>query len=443
MASSPWTAAWSTKHQRWYYEDRDRGVSQWERPANCRESLPAEPPREVADLALKRRDLPEGWDCEWDARYLRHYYFNRKTQERTWKRPEDVSQARGVAAAPQPPTDTRGSLGAANPFTDASAAQNVAATRNLAGVQRRGGGTEWHAQDFKKRLDQAKATRDRNYIKSVLKEVAENNYALRSQWVVPRTALVPLEACLKSRVSGMGTDPEVTFSKMTTADALMWFTRSNPQRKVVGLNFANGQNVGGGYKNGAVAQEEDLCRRMPTLYTSLFNAKREGLYPYGPCTCNKADTPAKYSDVLWTPGITIARAGEKMGFELLSNKEQATVALVAAAAPNVKFAQPPELYDKELMLNTVKAILLAPLLKQPETTTIVLGAWGCGAFGCDPHDIAELFVSALVTQRLGRLYREVHFAIPEFDVQDTNPQIFRKVFRENNVKFREIEAESV
>ena len=49
----------------------------------------------------------------------------------------------------------------------------------------------------------------------------------------------------------------------------------------------------------------------------------------------------------------------------------------------------------------------------------------------DPHDIAELFVSALVTQRfrfehacslalvpdsrLGRLYREVHFAIPEFD----------------------------
>ncbi|CAJ1421061.1 unnamed protein product [Effrenium voratum] len=149
------------------------------------------------------------------------------------------------------------------------------------------------------------------------------------------------------------------------------------------------------------------------------------------------------SEVLWTPGITIARAGEKMGFELLSNKEQATVALVAAAAPNVKFAQPPELYDKELMLNTVKAILLAPLLKQPETTTIVLGAWGCGAFGCDPHDIAELFVSALVTQRLGRLYREVHFAIPEFDVQDTNPQIFRKVFRENNVKFREIEAESV
>ncbi|CAE7881466.1 unnamed protein product, partial [Symbiodinium sp. KB8] len=373
--------------------------------------------------------------------------------ERTWERPKAEPAAR---AAPPPPVGTAAtaattaSIGgdpkAKQPRKEGAGAAAMEETispgsspqgRNLAGVQRRGAGTDWHAEEFKNRLEKARSTKDRNFIKSILKEVAENNYALRNQWAVPRTELVSAESCLKSRVTGMGTDPEITFSCMTTADALMFFGRE-PSRKVVGLNFANGQSVGGGYKNGAYAQEEDLCRRMPTLYTSLYNAKREGHYPFGPATCSSA-SPARYSDVLWTPKVCIARAGEDRGFELLPKDQQANVSLVAAAAPNIKFADPPERYDKDLMLNTVKAVLLAPLNKQPETTTIVLGAWGCGAFGCDPYDIAELFVKALVEHRLGRLYREVHFAIPQFDVTDQNPTVFREIFRRKAVKFKEIE----
>lgn len=430
-------AAWSTKHQRWYWEDRTRGVSTW-----------------MPDLAAKRAGLPAGWECEWDTRYQRDYYFNRTTKERTWKRPVVAPVAvkePALAAAPPAATLPRGGAqsravpskgeskgDAANPFHAPKDAVATAPSRNM-GIQRRGAGTEWHAEDFKKRLDQAKATKDRNYIKSILKEVSENNYALRNQWRVPRTVLVPLETCLKSRATGMGTDPQITFSKMTTADALMWFAEKSPSRKVVGLNFANGQNVGGGYKNGAIAQEEDLCRRMPTLYTSLYNAKREGLYPFGPCTCNSPSLPAKYSDVLWTPEVCIGRANESFGYQLLEKHQQVHVSLVAAAAPNLKFADPPEPYDKTLMQNSVKAILLAPLIHQRDTSTIILGAWGCGAFGCDPTDIAELFVNALVTERLGRLYEEVHFAIPEFEVQDQNGHIFREVFRKHNVKFKELD----
>lgn len=306
-------------------------------------------------------------------------------------------------------------------------------------MARRGAGTEWNAEDFRQRLQAAKATQDMKYIKSVLKEVAENNYALRYQWPVPRTVPVTLERCQRSRITGMGLDPEVSFSSMTTADALLFYARSDPNRKVVGLNFANGQRVGGGYKNGAVAQEEDLCRRMPTLYTSLNNALRDGQYPFGPCTCNDPSTPAKYSDVLWTPGAVIARSDEGAGYGLLPQPEQATVALVAAAAPNIRFADPPELYSKELMLNTIKAVLITPKMMQPEVTTIVLGAWGCGAFGGDPNDIAEIFVKALVHERLGRLYKEVHFAIPQFSREDKNANTFREVFRKMNVKFKEMD----
>lgn len=418
-------------------------------------SLPIVAPAEASDLEGRRRDLPTGWECEWDAVHKRHYYFNRTTQERTWNRPQKAGA--GALAVPKASTasaaSASGSPRAAPPAGSSPSAAVSSPTRSspggaaapagerggAAGITRRTAGTAWNAEDFGQRLAKAKATKERNYIKSVLKEVAENNYALRHQWPVPRTVPVSLEQCQRSRVTGMGPDPEVSFSSMTTADALLFYARSDPSRKVVGLNFANGQKVGGGYKNGAVAQEEDLCRRMPTLYTSLNNALRDGQYPFGPCTCRDPKTPAKYSDVLWTPDVVVARSHEDSGFSVLPVREQAAVALVAAAAPNIKFAEPPEHYSKELMLNTIKAVLIAPKMMLPDVTTIVLGAWGCGAFGGDPNDVAEIFCKALSHERLGRLYKEVHFAIPTFGNEDRNAEIFRQVFRKMNVKFKEVD----
>lgn len=315
-----------------------------------------------------------------------------------------------------------------------------------AGAARTGAALEWDADGFLLRLREAKKTGERNTIKHVLKEVAESNYALsRTYWrPCPKTVAVPYSAC-KKRVSGTGRDPKITFSKMTTADAAFYFSQMSTgtrDRRVPGvpcaLNFANGSQIGGGYKNGAIAQEEDLCRRFPQLYSSLFNASREGLYPFGPATCHHPERPAKYSDVLFTRDLVLARLGEEAGFEILPAEAQKKVSLVTAAAPNLSHAGR-DIFDRELLYNTVKAIFIAPRMIQEEINTLILGAWGCGVFGGDPAVISELFVNAIQRDQLGRLYEEIHFAIPSFNPEDNNSRVFLETLAKHRIPYTEID----
>lgn len=68
----------------------------------------------------------------------------------------------------------------------------------------------------------------------------------------------------------------------------------------------------------------------------------------------------------------------------------------------------------------------------PELDTLILGAWGCGAFGCNPQHVSDLFARAVVNEGLGNLYKEIHFAIPA----DANGTAFRETFAK--VPFKEL-----
>lgn len=261
-------------------------------------------------------------------------------------------------------------------------------------------------------------------MKRLLASIAEENYTLRSQWEIPRTFYVSYRdvARWRPRQARGGGLPTISFSRDQTADAMLRFAAAGDV--VCGLNFANGSTPGGGYKHGASAQEEDCCRRMPTLYTSLLQAQKQGFYPFGPGTCQSPDDPAGYCDVLYTKGIIIARRGADNGYALMGPQEEARVSMVAAAAPNVKFAR--DITSPDMLRGAMRSIFVAPKLMQPEVTTLVLGAWGCGAFGGDPALYSELFIEALTKENFGQHYKEVHFAIPEGP--DGNYEAFRQAF---------------
>ncbi|CAK0840230.1 unnamed protein product [Prorocentrum cordatum] len=277
-------------------------------------------------------------------------------------------------------------------------------------------------------IAQARARRDYSALKSLLRQVAESNYKLRRRWQTARTVPVSHAQCMEFAGKGHNS-PNLSFSTMSTADALLHFGRQRGA-VVCGLNFANGETAGGGYKKGATAQEEDLCRRVPTLYSALFQAEKAGLYPFGPSTCWFGCRPEKYADVLYTSDLVVAREGEEGGFALLPEHRQARVSLVSAAAPNVKFKS--EVSNPALIYRAIQSIFIAPVMIEPHVNTLVLGAWGCGAFGGDPAQISDMFTQALVHDNLGHPYREVHFAIPP----GKNCDVFLEHFRRHKLKVR-------
>jgi len=294
----------------------------------------------------------------------------------------------------------------------------------------------WDATGFAAELMAAKGEEKWDVMKRLLAKVAEHNYKIHREWRIPRTIPVSYDDCRRFRTKGRKS-VEFSISSMTTAEACQHFA-SIRGNVVCALNFANGEAPGGGYKHGATAQEEDLCRQMPTLYSTLYAAQKEGLYPFGPATCSRADRPEKYADVLYTTGLVIAREGQEEGYAVLPPERQVQVSLVTAAAPNIRFKK--EVNEPELLYKCIQSIFVAPVMVQPEVTTLILGAWGCGAFGGDPLQIADLFVQALVRDSLGQPYKEIHFAIPCLTTKDVNAEAFRTVFAKYELPFTDMDT---
>lgn len=167
------------------------------------------------------------------------------------------------------------------------------------------------------------------------------------------------------------------------------------------MNFANAHIPGGGFLAGATAQEESLCR-CSTLYISISSEHAKEMYAYN--RKHLSLTESHY--MLLSPHVKVFRNHK---CELL--KIPYEVGVITVPAPN---RHGKAMFTSKAVLEKVMTERIRYMLNvahENKYKYLVLGAWGCGAFGNKAADVAEYFYKVLVEEQQEQWFHEVCFAV--------------------------------
>lgn len=186
-------------------------------------------------------------------------------------------------------------------------------------------------------------------------------------------------------------------------------TVNNP-KKVLVLNLANPFTPGGGVRQGARAQEEDLCRKS-SLLLSLESPDAQRYYQYNRSRNSWQGTDA----ILFSPSVEIIK--DETGNLL---EDSVVVSVMSCAAPiySRRTEQPSQEEYENLLLSRIHAMLKCAALCGYES--LVLGAFGCGAFGNDARIVSDMFAKAL--DQLWQEHGGSYFESVVFAVLDRTPE---------------------
>ena len=190
---------------------------------------------------------------------------------------------------------------------------------------------------------------------------------------------------------------KISVENMTTLEAARRLITEGCRPAV--LNFASATNPGGGFLNGARSQEEYLARS-----SGLYSCIRDNaMYAFH----RSRRDPLYTNYVIYSPDVPVFRSDDG---SLLD--EPYTVGIITCSAVNAgkMVHERSSEIGRAMWLRILKVLSIG--VKHAHDS-IVLGAWGCGAFGNDGHEIAALFHRAL-EQNFNGGYGQVVFAIVDW-----------------------------
>lgn len=177
-------------------------------------------------------------------------------------------------------------------------------------------------------------------------------------------------------------------------------------KKTAVLNFANNHSVGGAPFS-AGAQEESLCR-CSTIYPCLqamygqFYQKHIDEYERRQIDETGSD------DLIYTPDVVVFKTDERTDPvypRMMKYSDWYKVDIITCAAPDLRYrARKPRSYE-EMITRRIKKILDVAAKEKAEV--LILGAWGCGAFGNDIAVVSKAFYSLLESYN----FETVEFAL--------------------------------
>lgn len=182
------------------------------------------------------------------------------------------------------------------------------------------------------------------------------------------------------------------------------------------LNFASAKSPGGGFLNGAKAQEESLAASS-CLYKTLI--AHEEYYKE-----NRVCKSMMYTNyAIYSPDVVFFRDGR---FHLLEKPVLASVLTMPAVNMGQVVLKKEDVKQAEQVMKERMKLILA-IFAQQGCRHLILGAYGCGVFRNNPQQIAFWWKELLETF-FSEQFETVVFAILDQSVDQHNIRIFQTIF---------------
>ncbi|KAJ6631863.1 hypothetical protein B0H10DRAFT_1865357 [Mycena sp. CBHHK59/15] len=194
----------------------------------------------------------------------------------------------------------------------------------------------------------------------------------------------------------------------TTLDAARNAGLKGYKRPIGVLNFASAEQPGGGFINGASAQEESIARSS-ALYASLMTPTAQQFY-----TLHCADGKGGYYThaMVYSPHVVVFRTddgawAEPMEIDVLTSPAVHAGLVRKRAAPGTAV----EVDIMRAMKERMARILF--LFERRQVRNIILGSFGTGVFQNDIDTVAGIWAELLCgpSARFGSSFQYVAFAV--------------------------------
>lgn len=191
------------------------------------------------------------------------------------------------------------------------------------------------------------------------------------------------------------------------------------------LNFASAKNPGGGFLNGAMAQEESIAASSG-LYQTL--TKNEDYYR------NNRNCPSMIytNHAIYSPEVVFFRDGR---FELLGEPITASVLTLPAVNMGQVIQKGEDIHEAEAAMEQRMKLALA-LFAEMGDRNLILGAYGCGVFRNNPYKVAGWW-KELLEECFRGCFDRVVFAVMERSAKGGCLKAFEDMFGCHHVAIRD------
>lgn len=207
--------------------------------------------------------------------------------------------------------------------------------------------------------------------------------------------------------------PETRVDNISTVDAIRLLAEEG-KTDIGVLNFASAKNPGGGFLNGAKAQEESLTV-SGTLYPTL--TAHEEYYKE-----NRVHRSMMYLDYgIYSPEVVFFRDG---AFRLTEMPVKASVLTLPAVNMGQVLLKGENAEEaKRVMRRRMKLAL--GIFAEQKAKHLVLGAYGCGVFRNDPREVAAWW-RELLEEGMGQYFASVFHAVLDHSREQCCIKAFQK-----------------